>query len=129
MAREGGSVDADVLAVDPDGTHRRVLLEAPGTDESGPVWSHDGRWLFATSLARKADTGKPLLSSVVYADLRATPRVARMLRDPAAALSRLAPAVAPVALDDRALETGPVYAEALQQILIHALERQQDPGP
>jgi Tol biopolymer transport system component len=129
MARADGSIDADVLAVDADGTHRRVLLEAPGTDESGPVWSHDGRWLFATSLARKAQGGKPLLSSVVYADLRATPPVARMLRDPAAALSRLAPAVAPGVLDDKALAAGPEYAEALRQILIHALERQQDPGP
>jgi dipeptidyl aminopeptidase/acylaminoacyl peptidase len=129
MAREGGAVDADVLAVDADGGHRRVLLESPGTDESGPVWSHDGRWLFATSLARKAQGGKPLLSSIVYADLRATPPVARMLRDPAAALSRLAPAVAPVALDDKALAAGPLYGEALEQILIHALERQQDQQP
>lgn len=118
-------IDADLFAVDADGAHRRVVVAEPGTDESGPVWSHDGRWLFATSLARGAG-GKPLLSSVVYADLRATPAVLRMLREPSAPVSRLAPALAPGPLDDETLAAGPGYEQTLEQILLHALHKQQD---
>ena len=129
IVRADRSIDADILAVDASGDNRRTLVDMPGTDESGPVWSHDGRWLFATSLARKAEGGKPLLSSIVYADLRVRPAVVKMLHDPSATVSRLGPALAPGPLDDRTLEAGPGYAETLQQILIHALVKQQDQEP
>jgi Tol biopolymer transport system component len=129
IVRDDKSIDADILAVDASGGHRHTLVDMPGTDEAGPVWSHDGRWMFATSLARKAEGGKPLLSSIVYADLGAKPAAVKMLRDPSATVSRLGPALAPGPLDDRTLEAGPGYAETLQQILIHALVKQQDPEP
>ncbi|HTJ44494.1 MAG TPA: hypothetical protein VL463_20460 [Kofleriaceae bacterium] len=119
-------IDADLFAVDPDGGNRRVFVEAPGTDESGAVWSHDGRWIFATSLARSVD-GKPLLSSIVYADLRApAPMTIRMLREPSAPVSRLAPALAPSALDDKTLAAGPGYKETLDQIMMHALLKNEE---
>jgi Tol biopolymer transport system component len=121
MARAGGAIDSDLLAVAPDGTDRRVLIDAPDTDESGPVWSADGRWLFATSLYRQVETGKPLLSSVVYVDLREQPPTLRMLQDRAGAISRLAPAIGPGGLDPQPLHAAPAYRAALVQILVHAL--------
>ncbi|MCE9571576.1 MAG: hypothetical protein K8W52_00320 [Deltaproteobacteria bacterium] len=127
MAREGGGVDSDLLAVAPDGSDRRVLVEGPDTDESGPVWSADGRWLFATSLYRQVATGKPLLSSVVYADLREQPPTLRMLKDRIGAVSRLAPALGPGALDPQALHAAPEYRQTLRQILVHALSQSPDP--
>lgn len=123
MAREGGAVDSDLLAVDAEGGDRRVLVVGPATDESGPVWSADGRWVFATSLYRQVETGRPLLSSVVYADLREQPPTLRMLQDRIGAVSRLAPALAPATLDAQALHAAPEYREALRQILVHALSR------
>ena len=80
-------------------------------------------------IARKAEGGKPLLSSIVYADPRARPLVVKILREPSGAVARLGPALAPGPLDDRTLAAGPGYVETLQQILIHALVKQQDQQP
>ena len=116
------AVDQD-LWVRADGAARRVV-DLPFTDESGPVWSVDGRWLFATSVVRKR-TGEPLLSSVIHVDLWETPPVARMLVDRAGAVTRLAPALAPVVLDAAALHNDPPYAEELRRILADAIERNE----
>lgn len=123
------AVDADVWIRDATDTRRAVDL--PFTDESGPVWSVDGRWLFATSLLRKP-SGQPLLSSVIHVDLDESPAVARMLIDRAGAVTRLSPAVAPVVLDAAALHSGPEYVDELRRILASAIERneaEQAPPP
>lgn len=95
-----------------EGAPPAPLIALPGTDESGPRWSHDGRWLFATSIARDPVDGVEL-SSVIYVDAAATPPVARMLRDRAGAIGRQGPAPAPAALDGEVLAGGPVYERAL----------------
>lgn len=97
----------------------------PLTEESGPVWSRDGRFLFATSVVR-GDAGV-VFSSVVHIDLReATPR-ARMLRDHAGAIARLTPAIAATALDATALGANPEYLPELARILAAAIENQRSP--
>jgi Tol biopolymer transport system component len=129
-----GDAAAPFVAVDQDlwvreaGAARRVV-DLPFTDESGPVWSVDGRWLFATSVVRKR-TGEPLLSSVIHVDLWETPPVARMLVDRAGAVTRLAPAIAPVVLDAAALHADPLYVDELRRILTDAIERnERGPAP
>lgn len=96
------------------------LVELPLTDESGPVWSRDGRFVFATSLLRGAD-GKPLFSSVVHVDLQESPRRARMLQDRAGAVARLTPAIATSALDVEALRRDPEYLPQLAKIMADAI--------
>ncbi|MGN6106275.1 MAG: TolB family protein, partial [Kofleriaceae bacterium] len=103
------------------------LVELPLTDESGPVWSRDGRFVFATSLLRGAD-GKPLFSSVVHVDLQESPRRARMLQDRAGAVARLTPAIATSALDVEALRRDPEYLSQLAKIMADAIEHaRQEP--
>jgi dipeptidyl aminopeptidase/acylaminoacyl peptidase len=114
------AIDADLWIVDAAGTRR--IVELPFTDESGPVWSIDGRWLFATSLVRKVN-GEPLLSSVIHVDLEETDPVPRMLIDRAGAVTRLSPAVAPVVLDATALHRAPIYVDELKRIIRDAVER------
>jgi len=98
------------------------LVELPLTDESGPVWSPDGRFLFATSVLRGAD-GRPLFSSVVHVDLQEVPAKARMLRDHAGAIARLTPAVAAAHLDAAALRGDPEYLPELARIVEGAIAR------
>jgi|GEM_PF-1965885 len=104
-----GDLDLWRIAQDEAGT---PLLALPGSDESGPRWSHDGRWLFATSIAHDPIDGVEL-SSVIYLDAEAQPPVARMLRDRAGTIPRQGPAPAPAALDAAILAAGPPYARAL----------------
>ncbi len=111
VARADGTSDLDLWRL-PDGGDAEALIDLPGTDESGPRWSHDGRWLFATSFARDPDDGVEL-SSVIYLDVTARPRIARMLRDRAGVIARQGPAPAPAPLDAAILGAGPSYARAL----------------
>lgn len=111
VARADGSHDLDLWR-QPDGGDPVSLVDLPGTDESGPRWSHDGRWLFATSFARDPIDGVEL-SSVIYVDVTARPPVARMLRDRAGVIARQGPAPAPAALDAAILADGPSYQRAL----------------
>jgi Tol biopolymer transport system component len=124
-ARDGGVFDADLWWTAATGGQVHIALDAPGTDEAGPVWSRDGRWLFATSLVRKPDTGEALLSSVVHVDLTASKPQVRMLVDRAGAVARLAPALAPVTLDAAALTANPDYRTELTRILRRAADRHQ----
>jgi len=95
----------------------------PVTEESGPVWSRDGRYLFATSVMR-GDAGV-VFSSVIHVDLReAVPR-ARMLRDHAGAIARLTPAIVAPVLDAAALQADPEYLPELARILADAIEDQK----
>jgi len=124
-SRPFSAIDADLWIHDPAGTHR--VIDLPFTDESGPVWSIDGRWLFATSLVRKP-TGEPLLSSVIHIDLEEATPVARMLVDHAGAVTRLSPALAPIALDAGVLRQAPPYVDELRRILEAAIERNEARG-
>ncbi len=103
-----------------------LLVALPLTDEGGPVWSRDGRFVFATSIM-KGEQGV-LFSSVIHIDLGEPRRRARMLVDHAGAVPRLTPAiVAP--LDARALHEDPEYQTELARIMADAIERRAEPDP
>jgi dipeptidyl aminopeptidase/acylaminoacyl peptidase len=112
-------VDADLWVRAGDGTERR-LWDLAGTDEGGPVFSVDGRWLFATSVAHGSD-GSVVLASVVYADLWDQATTVRLLRDRAGVWTRMAPALAPVVLDSAALAAGPEYRAELGRAIVRAV--------
>lgn len=118
-------VDGDLYLVPATGGDVTLLVDAPATDETGPVWSKDGRWLFATSIFRSTD-GRPLFSSIVLLDRWETAPVLRMLVDRAGAVPRLAVALAPVILDAGALHDAPVYRDELAAILRRALEAKDE---
>ncbi len=103
------------------------LIDLPLTDESGPVWSRDGRFVFATSVLRGSD-GKPLFSSVVHVDLRERTLHARMLEDRAGEIVRLTPAVTATPLDVDTLDHDPEYLPELAKIMERAIQRQQQAG-
>jgi Tol biopolymer transport system component len=100
------------------------LLDLPFTDESGPVWSPDGRFVFATSVLR--DTlGGAVFSSVIVIDMTSPRRTARLLEDRVGPVVRLTPAVARVTLDRAALDANPEYLRELARIVASALARQR----
>ncbi|HEY5921336.1 MAG TPA: hypothetical protein VIV11_06685 [Kofleriaceae bacterium] len=105
------------------------IVDLPLTDESGPVWSPDGRFVFATSVLRGA-AGNPLFSSVIVIDMQARPRKARLLQDRVGAIARLTPAITRVPLDAGALAADPEYLPELARIMAAAMAAQkleQDP--
>lgn len=97
-----------------------ILVALPLTDESGPVWSPDGRFVLATSVLRGAD-GRPLFSSVICVDLEEAPVRARMLRDRAGAVARFTPAVVARRLAARELRADPEYLPELARIMAAAI--------
>lgn len=99
------------------------LVDLPLTDESGPVWSADGRYLFATSVLRGA-SGNPLFSSIIVIDTHAKPRKARLLADRTGAVARLTPAIARRDLDATALASDPEYLPELARIMAAAMAAQ-----
>ncbi|HWO18535.1 MAG TPA: hypothetical protein VNO30_07150 [Kofleriaceae bacterium] len=105
-----------------------LLVGLPLTDESGPVWSRDGRFVFATSVLRGAG-GRPLFSSVVHVDLQEVPAKARILRDRAGAIARFTPAVAAARLDAPALHGDPEYLPELARIMADAIAKAQASAP
>lgn len=111
--RDDGREDSELMVLDLGRAVPPVAVtELPTTDESGPVWSHDGRWLFATSVVVDADD-QPRWSSVIAIDLREPRFVPRMLRDQVGAIVRAGPALAPLRLDELALARAPAYLPAL----------------
>lgn len=98
------------------------LADTPLTDESGPVISRDGRFVFATSVLRGAE-GNVLFSSVVHVDLREPKKRVRILGDTAGAIDRLTPAIAAKVLDARALRGDPEYLPELARIMAKAIAR------
>jgi hypothetical protein len=99
------------------------LIDLPMTDESGPVWSPDGRYVFATSVLRGA-AGNPLFSSVIVIDTRGRPPRARLLQDRVGAAMRLTPAVTHAPLDADALAADPEYLPELARIVARAMAAQ-----
>ncbi len=114
-------VDGDLWIVDAAGGDPTVLLDVADTDESGAVWSTDGRWLFATSVFRDLDTGTAMFSSIIFVDRWEQTPTVRMLTDAAGAVPRLSIALAPVVLDPTPLHDGPPYRETLATILRSAV--------
>lgn len=132
--KEGVRVDIDLYVMKSDGSDRRLLVREPYADQTGPRWSNDGRFVFATSIYRSMQTGKPVLGSVVFVDLLQKPLVLRALHDEVVE-TRMEPAIAPTALDAVALARNPPYEQALRQVLQDAIhdrpeleEREREPG-
>ncbi|HWN71546.1 MAG TPA: hypothetical protein VNM90_28105 [Haliangium sp.] len=122
--------DVDLFVMDADGTSRRRIVDEALALQTHPVWSFDGRWLFATSLYRSVATGKPILSSVTFVDLAESPMTLRALQDPVAVESRANPTLARRALDARVLHENPRYQDALASAVEqHLIQREQEDEP
>src|SRR5439155_13744189 len=75
--------DADLWQMPAIGAAAEPLLVLPQTDEGGPAWSRDGRYVFATSIYWSTGFDEqgatapraPLLSSVSAIDMRERPPV------------------------------------------------------
>jgi dipeptidyl aminopeptidase/acylaminoacyl peptidase len=103
------------------------LVALPITDESGPVWSRDGRFVFATSVLR-GEHGRPVFSSIIHVDLLDPAPRARILVDRAGASLRLSPAIRSATLDAAALRADPEYLPELARIMAAAIEEQTAPS-
>ena len=126
--RADGRDDTELMVLDTQrATPPSAVTDLPSTDESGPVWSRDGRWLFATSVVT-ADDGAPRWSSVIMIDLRDPRFVPRMLRDHVGAIVRAGPALAPARLDELALLRAPHYLPALAEALRDLDDRAAPPA-
>lgn len=101
------------------------LVGLPITDESGPVWSRDGRFVFATSVLR-GDRGKPVFSSIIHIDLQEHPPRARILIDRAGAAVRLTPSIRGEHLDISVLRSDPEYLPELARIVSKMIAEQQE---
>lgn len=116
VAPAPAGTDDELWTIGIDGNGRRRLVANPIGDESGPRFSVDGRFLFASTYLRD-DSGRALFSTVVFADLtEAAPRL-RVLLDPLPT-GRATLAIAPVALDATILRRSPTVAEALRRLLL-----------
>jgi Tol biopolymer transport system component len=124
-APAAGRNDADLFVVDLAGGERRAVADEPFADQTGPVYSADGRHLLATSVYRSIATGEPVLSSVVVIDLEDPERVVRALHDPVAVESRVGVTVGPEPLSADELGANPPYAEALRDAVLRELRREQ----
>ncbi len=112
--------DADLWLLRIGDDHARQLVDLPLTDEGGPVWSPDGRFVFATSVLRTGE-GKAVFSSVIAIDARARHPIARILEDRVGAIARLTPAITRAPLDAAALAADPEYLPELRRIVAAAL--------
>lgn len=118
-----GGATTELWRMTRAGERAQPLVVLPITDETGPVWSRDGRFVFATSVLR-GEAGV-LFSSVIHIDVsEPTPR-ARILRDTAGAIPRLTPAIAASTLDAAALHDDPEYLPELARIMAKAIENQR----
>lgn len=119
--QHASGIDAELWTMPRNGamTTASVLVELPLTDESGPVWSPDGRYVFATSLLRGAE-GNAVFSSVIVIDTQTRPLTARLLQDRTGAIARLTPAIANTRLDAAALAADPEYLPELARIMAAA---------
>jgi Tol biopolymer transport system component len=111
--RPGTRLDTDLYLLDLETGERRPAVDEPLADQTGPVWSADGRYLVCTSVFRSAQGGAPLTSSITLVDLRQSEPVLIALHDPSAVENRAGPAIAPRILDATAVHQNPTYADAL----------------
>ena len=118
-----GTLDGELWLLELASGKAAPLVDVPVADESGPVWSPDGAYLFATSVVRSVESGQTLFSNVIEVDLAT--RHARLLADRSGYIPRLTPAIAPRPLDRAALAADPEYVPALAQIVSKAIAEQQ----
>jgi len=118
-AEHASGLDGELWIMPRAGGDAERLVDITLTDETGPVWSADGRFVFATSVLRGA-RGNAVFSAVIVVDLTQHPRVARILEDRTGAIARITPALAPIALDARALDADPEYLSELARITAKA---------
>jgi Tol biopolymer transport system component len=123
-AIEGNRANAELWLLPHGASDATTLVALPLTDEGGPVWSRDGRFLFATSILL-GERGV-LFSSVIHVDLGEPQRRARMLVDHAGASARLTPAIVAQTLDARALHEDPEYLSELARIMADAIEKRTE---
>jgi dipeptidyl aminopeptidase/acylaminoacyl peptidase len=121
----GGKLDSELWQMVRATGAITPLVDLPLTDESGPVWSRDGRFVFATSVLRGED-GRVVFSSVIHVDTLATPTVARILEDRVGAIVRMTPSIA-APLDARILDGAPEYLPELARIMSRMIEQQGAP--
>jgi len=124
----GNVLDSELWVMPREGGAPAPLIDLPLTDESGPVWSRDGRFVFATSVLRGAE-GRVVFSSIIHVDLRDRPVVARMLEDRVGAIVRMTPAVTATPLDAAALHGDPEYLPELARIMSRQIEHQRQATP
>lgn len=121
--RHGSSEDSELWMMQRATGAIAPLIDLPVTDESGPVWSRDGRFVFATSVLR--GEGGVVFSSVIHLDLRESPPVARILEDRVGPIVRLTPAVTATPLDAAALDRDPEYFAAIERIWSWVIDHQR----
>jgi len=119
----GGEADSELWVMERKTSAIAQLVDLPLTEESGPVWSRDGRFVLATSGWRGAD-GRVRFSSIIHVDTRERPPGARILEDRVGAIVRLTPAVTATPLDAAALRRDPDYVVELARIMRRAIEQQ-----
>ncbi len=119
-----GVRDSELWRMPRGGELASPIVDLPLTDESGPVWSRDGRFVFATSVLRGEESGA-LFSSIVHVDLQEQVPRARMLEDHAGAVARLTPALATPTLDVAALRENPEYLPELARVMARAISEQR----
>lgn len=118
-----GTLDGELWLYELASGRAAPLVDVPVADESGPVWSSDGAYVFATSVVRSVESGATLFSNVIEVDLAT--RHVRILQDRSGYIPRLTPAIAPRALDRAALAADPEYVPALARIVSKAVAEQQ----
>lgn len=119
-----GALDGELYTMPRNAEIASQLVDLPLTDETGPVWSPDGRYLFSTSILRGA-AGNTVFSSVIVIDTRAVPRTARLLEDRTGPIARLTPAITRAPLDASALASDPEYLPELARIIANAMAAQK----
>jgi TolB protein len=120
-----GRRDAELWWMARGATDAKQLVDLPPTDETGPVWSRDGRHVFATSTLAGANE-QALFASIIFIDRHEQPPRVRMLRDSAGGqLIRLTPGIA-TALDATALKSDPEYLPELAKIMAEAIAKQKE---
>lgn len=118
-----GRHDAELWIMQRGSGEAKQLVNLPPTDESGPVWSRDGRFVFATSVLPGA-AAQPLFASIIFVDRDEAPIRVRILRDSAGPLTRVTPAIA-TSLDATALRRDPEYLPELAKVVAAAIAKQQ----
>jgi len=118
-----GTLDGELWLFELASGKATPLVDVPVADESGPVWSPDGAYLFATSVVRSIESGATLFSNVIVVDLAMRHPV--LLQDRSGYIPRLTPAIAPRPLDRAALASDPEYVPALARLVSKAIAAQQ----
>lgn len=131
----GTFADSDLWLRDTSG--ERVLVPLDGTDESGAVFSRDGRYMFFSSVLRASSTQETeptrLSEAVAFVDLSDDKATVRVLRDSVGWTRRKTPAIFAARLDATQLNSAPPYHESLLKVLVDAVEanrlRQREASP